>query len=190
MAMKTKIITLLHCLVFTFSTTALWTVCSNEDVPVPEEQMSGSPSYFNSKWICDSTLYDKDNLIQKGSFVSVNDDRTITSDMPIFPEGSTFYIKNMYFINGMPIPDSLSAFGIITPIQTYNISIDYDTIVVDNESIVGYMLWSVPVYPESPIIIYLKPDTTYTNNNYYYKEKQSQGNSNGGQPYQSTAERT
>ena len=68
--MKRVIITLLNCLIFTFSTAALCVSCSNEDVPVPEEDMaipgasSVSPADLDGTWRCAKT--DKENFIPKG----------------------------------------------------------------------------------------------------------------------------
>ncbi len=98
--MKTKIIILLS-FVFTLSLSPLWTACSVEDVPVPEEeepgagQVSGYPSLFGTVWFCDTLVNNTgsaywSDIIPKGSYVCLLSNGTVESDISIFPEGSTY----------------------------------------------------------------------------------------------------
>ena len=72
--MKRVIITLLNCLIFTFSTAALWISCSNEDVPVQEE-IPGSVSLadFDGTWLC--TMTDQASFVPKGFQMTIQGGR-------------------------------------------------------------------------------------------------------------------
>ena len=101
--MQTKFLILLS-FVFALSLTPLWTACSNEDVPVPVEepeeepgagQVSGSAPLVGTVWFCDTVVDNSfsDYLpftVPEGSYVCLLSNGTVESDMPIFPEGSTY----------------------------------------------------------------------------------------------------
>ena len=101
--MQTKLLILLS-FVFTLSLSPLWTACSVEDVPVPVEepeeepgagQVSGYPSLFGTVWFCDTLVNNTgsaywSDIIPEGSYVCLLSNGTVESDMPIFPEGTTY----------------------------------------------------------------------------------------------------
>ena len=155
--MKTRIIILLS-FVFALTTTPLWTACSVEDVPVPveepeEEPGAGQPSgrapLFGVKWICVSPASSSDPLfsytIPVGSYVCLQSDGTIDSDMPVFPKGSTY-------VNLMD-----AVLLVTTPNQTVAISINY--VKMDE------MEWWYPTMPSESITLRLKAadDSQYQN---------------------------
>ena len=120
--MKTRIITLFSCFVFALSLAPLWTACSVEDVPVPEEepgtdqQRPGSyrPSFVGTVWYCvsassKSTVTFSPQTNPVGHYVLLKDNGILDSDMLLFPRGTTYKIEEEMLI--------------ITPTKTYELTL-------------------------------------------------------------------
>ena len=120
--MKKNFCALLYCFVFTLVATPLWTACSVEDVPVPEEeepgmyyQWSDTQPLVGTLWYCidfENTLGHFGSVdIPLDSYVYLSDIGKVLSNMSIFPQGTTYEIDNGIFIT--------------TPTRAYKMVIEY-----------------------------------------------------------------